>query len=81
MRSKVFILSGPFGGGKTETAVSFIVPGKEQTVRLVVDPEIRADTYQSPDGIDHQRGKSNKAGCESGLSFRRRHTDDHSRTH
>ena len=54
MRSKVFIFSGPFGGGKTETAVSYLAPGKkEQTVRLVVDPELRADTYQSADGVDH----------------------------
>jgi hypothetical protein len=53
MRSKVMIFSGPFGGGKTETAVSITIPGVENIKRLILDPEMRADTYQSMDGVDH----------------------------
>jgi hypothetical protein len=52
MRSKTFIFSGPFGGGKTETAVSILLPDGTQPVRLVIDPEIRADTYQAPGDVD-----------------------------
>jgi hypothetical protein len=56
MSSKIFIVSGPFGSGKTLTAVSFIPHDwhyQERPERIVIDHELRSDTYQSPDGKDH----------------------------
>lgn len=56
MTSKVFILSGDFGSGKTMTALSFVPHGHDEKVqvnRIVVDPEIRSDNYLSKDGQDH----------------------------
>lgn len=54
--AKVIVLTGKFGGGKTRTAVSFVPSnwdGKSQVNRLMIDPEIRASSYQSLDGKDH----------------------------
>ena len=55
--SKVFILTGPFGGGKTMTALSYVPPtwtGVDSPVkRIVIDPEMRARVHQSPDEKDY----------------------------
>jgi hypothetical protein len=54
--SKIFIFSGHFGGGKSVTAYSFVPPNhkpKTAVHRLVLDHEIRYDTYKSPDDQDH----------------------------
>jgi len=56
MSSKIFILSGPFGSGKSLTAVSFVPrewSKNEQVQRIVIDHELRSDTYCSKDGKDH----------------------------
>ena len=54
--SKIFIFSGHFGGGKSITAYSFVppsFPADKTPHRLVLDHEIRFDTYKSPDDKDH----------------------------
>ena len=54
--SKIFIFSGHFGGGKSVTAYSFVPPKHKKGTpvhRLVLDHEIRFDTYKSPDEQDH----------------------------
>ena len=56
MSSKIFIFSGHFGGGKSITAYSFVppaFPADKTPHRLVLDHEIRFDTYKSPDDKDH----------------------------
>ena len=56
--SKMFILSGDFGDGKTATALSYVPPKhkkKDPVVRLVVDPEMRAETYHSANGDDPEK--------------------------
>lgn len=54
--SMVFIFSGPFGGGKTVTMVSFVPNKWTHKIaprRVVIDFELRAGIYQSPDEYDH----------------------------
>jgi hypothetical protein len=54
--SKIFTLTGTFGCGKTATALSFVpldMPKGKTPERLIIDPEMRFDTYESPDGQDH----------------------------
>ena len=54
--SKIFIFSGHFGSGKSLVSYSFVpLDHKPKTPihRLVLDHEIRFDTYLSPDGSDH----------------------------
>lgn len=56
MYSYNIVLTGPFGSGKTATAVSYTPPGmkpKQKIRRLVIDHELRAQIYLSPDGVDH----------------------------
>ncbi len=55
-KAKIFIFTGQWGGGKTVTALSFVPPtwtGDQPVKRIVIDPEMRADAYQSPDGKDY----------------------------
>jgi hypothetical protein len=50
---KMFVLSGPFGSGKTVTALSYVRPGVPPK-RLLIDMKIgRSDVYKSPDSSDH----------------------------
>lgn len=55
--SKIFILSGDFGSGKSMTLASFLPPHKKKAVRIIVEPEMRIDTYKSPDDDDHPEKK------------------------
>ena len=48
------IISGDPGHGKTETALRFVVPGKKETGRLVLDYEARSTQYQG-DKDDFER--------------------------
>lgn len=58
--SYVIVLSGPFGGGKTMTGVSFLPNNwvaKVTPLRIVIDFELRAEVYRSPDEKDHPEKK------------------------
>jgi hypothetical protein len=56
-KAKVIILTGQWGGGKTVTALSYVPPtwkGQEEIVkRILIDPEMRASSHESPDGKDY----------------------------
>ena len=56
-KSKIFIFTGQWGGGKTVTSLSYVPPtwkGPEDLVkRILIDPEMRASSHQSPDGKDY----------------------------
>lgn len=56
-RAKVFILTGQFGGGKSVTALSYVPPGwtgmDHLVKRILIDPEMRAQSHISPDGKDY----------------------------
>lgn len=58
--SMVYIFSGPFGGGKTVTGLSFLPNGWTHKIaprRTVIDFELRAGIYKSPDEKDYPERK------------------------
>lgn len=57
--AKVIVLTGPFGGGKTVTALSFVPPTWQggTVKRLVIDPEMRTSSHRSEgeaDDFEHE---------------------------